>query len=201
MSSLRNRFLRKREEEKKLKEKEKEKEEEKEKEKENKINENNEDNLKKDNNIDNKIEAQIEEKNDEKESEKEKIKIDKNEEDKTNHGNKFEEEKDEVKESIRYMNRRKNYTHKPKLIKDINIEIKEEKIIDNTYYLYGIDRNDYFHIFDINNKKWDKMKVSEIKLDEMSSTFRKDYQYEGTIIYNTLEGVYMLTGEKTDTLY
>jgi len=132
---------------------------------------------------------------------KKKIKIDKNEEDKTNHGNKFEEEKDEVKESIRYMNRRKNYTHNPKLIKDINIEIKEEKIIDNAYYLYGIDRNDYFHIFDINNKKWDKMKVSEIKLDEMSSTFRKDYQYEGTIIYNTLEGVYMLTGEKTDTLY
>jgi hypothetical protein len=35
----------------------------------------------------------------------------------------------------------------------------------------------------------------------MSNTFKKDYQYEGTILYNTLTGLYILTGQKTDILY
>ena len=128
------------------------------------------------------------------------------------HGTKLEEEKDEVKESIREMNRKKNYTHKVKntnktieeedsdqLNKD-QINIKEYTTIN--YYLYGIDRNDFFHIFNINKRKWeDKKKIFDLKLDEKSDSFLKDYQYEGTILYNTLEGVYILTGEKTDTLY
>ena len=71
-----------------------------------------------------------------------------------------------------------------------------------SYYLYGIDRNDFFHIFDINNKVWvEKKKIFDINLDDKSNSFKKDYQYEGTILYNTLEGVYILTGDKTDTLY
>ena len=71
-----------------------------------------------------------------------------------------------------------------------------------SYYLYGIDRNDFFHIFDINHKIWvGKKKIFDINLDDKSISFKKDYQYEGTILYNTLEGVYILTGDKTDTLY
>jgi len=131
------------------------------------------------------------------------------------HGKKLEEEKDEVKDAIRKMDRKKNYTYRQKNSalaideddKDIDLisanqtESKDSKKNLN-YYLYGIDRNDYFHIFDVNNKKWvDKRKISDLKLDEKSTTFKKDYQYEGTILYNTLEGVYILTGEKTDTLY
>ena len=42
-------------------------------------------------------------------------------------------------------------------------------------------------------------KIIEIK--DTSNTFKKDYQYEGTILYNTLTGLYILTGEKTDILY
>ena len=81
----------------------------------------------------------------------------------------------------------------------ININLNKNKI---TYYLYGIDRNDYLHIFDINNKKWvGKKKILELNLDDKSNSFKQDYQYEGTLLYNTLEGVYILTGEKTDTLY
>ena len=138
-----------------------------------------------------------------------------NNENKIIHGKNLEEEKDEVKDSIREMKRKKNYTHKVKssIINIENNDLKdknEAKITTNqseenkniNYYLYGIDRNDYFHIFDINNRKWnDKKKIFELKTDEKSDTFIKDYQYEGTILYNTLEGVYILTGEKTDTLY
>ena len=133
------------------------------------------------------------------------------------HGKELEEENDEVKVSIREMNRKKNYTYKPK---KFNITLDEleygqkkvEKIFglgdieeegkseQTNLYLYGIDRNDILHTFDINNKKWcDMRKISD--LDDKSDTFKKDYQYEGTLLYNTLYGVYILTGEKTDTLY
>ena len=56
------------------------------------------------------------------------------------------------------------------------------------------------HIFDINNRRWSNLKkLSELK--DVSNTFNKDYQYEGTILYNTLTGLYILTGNKTDILY
>ena len=79
-------------------------------------------------------------------------------------------------------------------------EEKENKKNDITYYLYGIDRNDFFHSFDIKNKIWEEKK-NILELRDKSNSFRKDYQYEGTLLYNTLEGVYILTGEKTDILY
>ena len=137
------------------------------------------------------------------------------------HGKELETEKDEVKESIREMNRKKNYTHKPKIINYSLEEIEGDKkksedlfIIDskldkveeeikekqNNFYLYGIDRNDMLHTFEVNNKRWcDMRKISD--LEDKSDTFKKDYQYEGTILYNTLHGLYILTGEKTDILY
>ena len=140
------------------------------------------------------------------------------------HGKELQLEKDEVKESIREMNRKKNYTHKPKIFNysldtmnygqgqknadqilnightNTYIDKIEEERNNETFYLYGIDRNDVLHIFDITNKKWAELKkISEI--EDKSDTFRKDYQYEGTLLYNTLTGVYILTGSKTDTLY
>ena len=134
-----------------------------------------------------------------------------------------ESDKDEIRETIREMNRKKNYTHKIKnfnrslnereneqrngdqilsLTNIITDRDEEEKQIKKNafFYLYGIDRNDVIHIFDINNKKWaDMKKITE--LIDKSDTFKKDYQYEGTLLYNTLYGAYILTGEKTDTLY
>ena len=140
---------------------------------------------------------------------------------KISHGKELNEEKDDVKNTIREMYRKKNFTLKPKLLNYSQEEDKNEKninkqLINNqnktekekgfknniTYNLYGIDRNDFLHIFDINNKMWvEKKNILEINLDDKSYTFKKDYQYEGTILYNTLEGVYILTGDKTDTLY
>ena len=134
------------------------------------------------------------------------------------HGKEYEIEKDEVKNTIREMNRKKNYTHKPKNFNHsleqmeneqkngeqlVSLAIKEEEekaMQQNTLYLYGIDRNDNLHIFDVNNKRWEEMKKIP-DLEDKSETFKKDYQYEGTLLYNTLYGVYILTGEKTDTLY
>ena len=135
--------------------------------------------------------------------------------------NDTEKEKDEIKESLKEMERKKNYTYKPKEvgISIVNKETEqknnnnvpkitiihseneiEEEIQKEHYYLYGIDRDDLLHVFDINNRKWsDLRKISEIK--DISDTFKKDYQYEGTLLYNTLTGFYILTGEKTDTLY
>jgi len=79
-------------------------------------------------------------------------------------------------------------------------ELPEEDSIKEQYYLYGIDRDNLLHIFDINNKRWTNLKkITELK--DVSNTFNKDYQYEGTILYNTLRGLYILTGNKTDTLY
>ena len=137
-----------------------------------------------------------------------------------NHGKELETEKDEVRESLREMNRKKNYTHKPKINnhsleekeneqnnKEFNIieneeEEKKKVKFDKIYYLYGIDRNDDFHTFNINEKKWMEIrKIYEIELDEKSDTFKKDYQYDGTLLYNNLIGLYILTGAKTDTLY
>ena len=131
-----------------------------------------------------------------------KTKNNENKEEKIIHGNKLEEKTDEVKESIRKMNRQKNYTYKPKYAnKNIELESSKENmeqtLIDNnenknkdnernmTYYLYGIESNDYFHIFDISNKNYEKIQISKLNLDEKSSTFKKDYQYEGTF-YITL---------------
>ena len=122
--------------------------------------------------------------------------------------NEFEKESEDTKnESGR--ERKKNRTYKPNIFKYSQYEVETDRKDENkkknniSYYLYGIDRNDYFHIFDINNRIWlEKIKILELNMDGKSdSSFKRDYQYEGTLIYNTLEGLYILTGENTDTLY
>ena len=130
------------------------------------------------------------------------------------------DEKYEIKERVREMNRKRNYTHNPKAKKRFKIsdELDVTEIntsspvvpqnlsfsIDNknnleNLFLFGIDRNDILHIFDIRKRKWSKKKILEI--EDISDTFQKDYQYEGTILYNTLNGLFILTGNKLDILY
>ena len=127
---------------------------------------------------------------------------------------------DELNEAIKKMAKKKNLTYKPKVKKkfqildgiDIteintsspviqqNISFSSDKILDKTkLFLFGIDRKDTFHIFDIINKNWNSKKLLEI--EDISETFVKNYQYEGTIFYNTLNGIFFLTGKKTDILY
>ena len=126
-----------------------------------------------------------------------------------------ENERDEFIDSVGDFNEKKINTYRPKNLtfsgNEIINEQNTEQLINTTkgenkeassFYLYGIDRNDFFHIFDIKKKIWlENKKVFNLLLDDRSDTFKKDYQYEGTLLYNTLKGVYILTGENTDTLY
>ena len=175
-----------------------------------------------------KEEEEKKEKEKQEEEEKKKEEEKKNEEEnnsensKKNHGMDIKDEKDEIKDTVREMNRKKNYTHVPKNKKRFKISDELDVTEINTsspviqqnlsfslddknnntnarIFLFGIDRNDNFHIFDLRNKKWSKRKILEI--EDISDTFQKDYQYEGTILYNTLSGVFILTGQKIDILY
>ena len=135
----------------------------------------------------------------------------------------------EEKEDIKELGRKKNYSHVPRVKKKFRIsdflditEINTASPVapqnlsfsaDDTEYinnllkssqsnsisLFGIDRDDFFYSFDIKDKKLSKRKILEI--EDISDTFQKDYQYEGTILYNTLDGVFILTGKKSDILY
>ena len=164
---------------------------------------------------------------DKKEKENKKKEEEKKEESKKTHGmeSKEKDEKEEIKETVREMNRKKNYTHVPKNKKKFkisdeldvteintaspvvqqNLSFSIDEINSNInqlyshIFLFGIDRNDNFHIFDLKSKKWSKRKILEI--EDISDTFQKDYQYEGTILYNTLNGIFILTGQKLDVLY
>ena len=126
----------------------------------------------------------------------------------------FEEENEEIKKLKNYSyinNKNNNFFNKRRssdqmIIINQSYQIGEkenkEMINDIYYYLYGIDRNNYLHIFDVSNKRWiTSKKIFEINCDKNAESFRKDYQYEGTLLYNILTGVYILTGDKTDTLY
>ena len=139
------------------------------------------------------------------------------------------EEKEEIKETVREMNRKKNLSHVPKTKKkfrisdfldvteintsspvapqNLSFSMDDTEYINNlinssstnSIYLFGIDRDDFFYIFDLKDRKLNKKKILEI--EDISDTFQKDYQYEGTILYNTLDGIFILTGKKSDILY
>ena len=87
------------------------------------------------------------------------------------------DEKYEMKQTVREMNRKRNYTHIPKIKKRFKISEQLDVTEINTsspvvaqslsfsnitnlenIYLFGIDRNDYFHIFDIKKRRWSKKK-------------------------------------------
>jgi hypothetical protein len=62
------------------------------------------------------------------------------------------------------------------------------KIIDNGFIQ-----------FDLKKKKFLRIKIPEI--EDISDSFEKEYIYQNTLLYNTLTGVFILTGENTDILY
>ena len=97
-------------------------------------------------------------------------------------------------------------TSSPVITQNLSYSMDDTQFFNNllkstiySIYLFGIDRNDDFHTFDLINKKFSKKKITEI--EDISDTFKKDYQYEGTILYNTFDGLFILTGKKSDTLF
>ena len=139
--------------------------------------------------------------------------------------------KEEMKETVKEVGRKKNLSHVPKkkkkfriseildvteintaspvAIQNLSFSKDDSELLDssNDYtntvskklYLFGINREDFFFIFDLKEKKLSKKNILEI--EDISDTFKQDYQYEGTILYNTLNGLFILTGKKSDTLY
>ena len=127
---------------------------------------------------------------------------------------------EEINEAIKKISQKKNYTYKPKVKKKFqildgievteintsspviqqNISFSSDNNLDKSkLFLFGIDKKENLLIFDILNKKWSFKKILEI--EDISETFKKNYQYDGTILYNTLNGLFILTGKKTNILY
>ena len=139
--------------------------------------------------------------------------------------------KEEMKETVKELGRKKNLSHVPKkkkkfrisefldvteintsspvAIQNLSFSKDDSELLDtsNDYtntvskklYLFGINREDFLFIFDLKEKKLSKKNILEI--EDISDTFKQDYQYEGTILYNTLNGLFILTGKKSDILY
>ena len=138
--------------------------------------------------------------------------------------------KEEMKETAKEVGRKKNLSHVPKKKKKFRIsdilDVTEinthspvavqnlsfskddsELLESNDYlnttskklYLFGINRQDFFFEFDLKEKKLSKKNILDI--EDISDTFKQDYQYDGTILYNTLTGLFILTGKKPEILY
>lgn len=73
--------------------------------------------------------------------------------------------------------------------------------IDNNdnMYLFGIDEKNNLIQFDISLKQFSIFSIYEIK--DISRTFSSDYNYNSSIILNTLKGLYILSGKGTNILY
>ena len=73
--------------------------------------------------------------------------------------------------------------------------------LDNYYnlYLFGIDEKNNLIQFDISLKQFSIFNIYEIK--DISLTFSADYNYNSSIILNTLKGLYILSGKDTNILY
>ena len=72
---------------------------------------------------------------------------------------------------------------------------------DNNYnmYLFGIDEKNNLIQFDISLKQFSIFSIYEIK--DISQTFSADYNYNSSIILNTLKGLFILSGKGTNILY
>ena len=80
---------------------------------------------------------------------------------------------------------------------DLNVNQNKK---NKNLYIYGFDKkNNNFIQFDLRKKKFLRTKISDI--EDLSDTFEKDYTYQNTILYNTLTGVFILTGKNSDQLY
>ena len=82
----------------------------------------------------------------------------------------------------------------------LNNDLNENQKKYKSIYIFGFDKkNNNFIQFDLRKKKFLRIKISD--LEDLSDTFEKDYVYQNTILYNTLTGVFILTGKNSDILY
>ena len=65
-------------------------------------------------------------------------------------------------------------------------------------YIFSLDKSNIIK-FDLRKKRFNKIKISDI--EDISDSFQLNYIYDNTLLYNTLTGLFILTGEKTNILY
>ena len=133
----------------------------------------------------------------------------------------FENNNRDVKEEIKENDKKRNHTYKCKYKKKITIlrgiditDINTSKpvriqstynfnstnINDKYLFLFGLDKDENFLQFDLITKKWLKQK-NIYEIEDISDTFKTNYEYENSIFYNTLNGIFILTGKNTNILY
>ena len=74
-------------------------------------------------------------------------------------------------------------------------QIKKSNI---NIYIFTIDKSNIIK-FDLRKKRFNKIKISDI--EDISDSFKSNYIYDNTLLFNTLTGLFILTGEKTNLLY
>ena len=82
-------------------------------------------------------------------------------------------------------------------LKEINNDDNIHKRYNNLF-IFDFDKSNIIK-FDIRKKRYNKIKISDI--EDISDTFLKEYNYENSLLYNTLTGVFILTGTNTNILY
>ena len=70
----------------------------------------------------------------------------------------------------------------------------------NNLFLFGLYKDNTLLKFDLINKKWLKQ-IKLLEIEDLSDTFKNNYLFKNTTIYNVLNGCLILTGEKMNTLY
>ena len=84
-------------------------------------------------------------------------------------------------------------------ISQIFLKITQENNHKNIF-LFGFDKKTNNLIkFDLRKKKFIKIKISDI--EDLSDSFEKEFNLQNTILYNTLTGLFILTGKNSDLLY
>jgi len=70
---------------------------------------------------------------------------------------------------------------------------------NDNLYLFGIDDKNNLIQFDLSLKQFSIFNIYDIK--DISKTFSANYNYNSSIILNTLKGLYILSGKDTNILY
>ena len=68
----------------------------------------------------------------------------------------------------------------------------------NNLFIFGLDKANIIK-FDIRKKRYNKIKISDI--EDISDSFQSIYNYENSLLYNILTGLFILTGADTNIFY
>ena len=79
-----------------------------------------------------------------------------------------------------------------------NNKFSSSKKSNINIYIFTLDKSNIIK-FDLRKKRFNKIKITD--MEDISDTFQLNYMYDNTLICNTLTGLFILTGEKTNLLY